>query len=82
MSKKVHKLRKAPARNPNPKTASRARALEEECEKLRQSLAQVAAERDLYLKALYAYGRSTLHFENVDIPELERMTSGPVLRLE
>jgi hypothetical protein len=56
--------------------------LEDECEKLRQSLAEVKAERDLYLKAAYANARSSLQFEDQDIPELQAASDGPVEILE
>jgi hypothetical protein len=58
------------------------RNLQEECQALRQSLARVEAERNLYLKALYAQARETLPFKDVDIPELEKMSAGPVEILE
>ena len=45
-------------------------------------LEEVEAERDLYRKAVYEYTRGTFHFEDVDIPELERTTGGPVQTLE
>jgi hypothetical protein len=52
--------------------------LQEECKKLRAALAQAEAERNLYLKALYANTRGTLHFEDVDIPDLEAASGGPL----
>src|SRR4051794_14520410 len=56
--------------------------LQQECAMLRQSLAKVEAERDLYLQAVYANARATLHFEEIDIPELEAASAGPVEPLE
>ncbi len=56
--------------------------LQEECDKLRQSLAEVKAERDLYRKAVYENARAGLHFEDVTIPELQAATGGPVQLLD
>jgi hypothetical protein len=58
------------------------RSLQEECQSLRQSLAQVEEERNLYLKALYAQARETLPCKVVDIPELEKSSAGPVEIME
>jgi hypothetical protein len=62
--------------------AALVRGLEEECEKLRRSLASVKADRDRYQKIVYANARGSLHFEGVDIPELEQTSGGPVQTLE
>jgi len=56
--------------------------LQVEIATLRQSLAKVEAERDLYLKAVYSNARGTLHFEDVDIAELEKSSAGPLQTLE
>ena len=71
-----HELGKAPSQvsNANPETdrlANLVKGLEEECAKLRQALAQLEAERNLYLKAVYANSHATLHFEDVDLPGLK-----------
>jgi hypothetical protein len=58
------------------------RRLQDECAKLRESLAKAEAERNLYLKALYANARATLEFKDVDIPDLEKISAGPVEMLE
>lgn len=52
--------------------------LREECANLRQALAKVQEERDLYLRAVYAHARETLELEDIDIAELERTSAGPV----
>jgi len=70
------------AGQPQPRESDLIKGLQEEIAKLRQSLAQVEAERDLYRKAVYESTRGTFHFENVDIPELERTSGGPVQTLE
>jgi hypothetical protein len=58
------------------------RKLENECAELKRSLAQVEAERDRYLKAIYEKARESFHFEDVDIADLERSSAGPVQSLE
>jgi predicted nucleic acid-binding Zn-ribbon protein len=62
--------------------STRVQELQDECEKLRQALAKLQAERDRYLKALYAGARATREFEDVDIASLQAMTSGPVEMIE
>ena len=62
--------------------ATAVQKLQEECQTLRQELARAEAERNLYLKALYAGARETCPVEDVDIPELERNSAGPVETLE
>jgi seryl-tRNA synthetase len=62
--------------------ATAVRELQQECQALRQSLARAEEERNLYLKALYAKARETIPFEDVDIPELEKTSAGPVETLE
>jgi len=52
--------------------------MQDECEKLRQSLAKMQVERDHCLKALYAGARASREFEDVDITSLQAMGSGPV----
>jgi hypothetical protein len=59
--------------------------LQGECEKLRLKLARTEEERDVYLKAVYAYERAKLadfRIEHVDIAELEQASAGPVEMLE
>lgn len=56
--------------------------LQEENAKLRQALAKAEAERQLYLKAVYENARATLHFEDVDISDVERMSAGPLEIIE
>jgi hypothetical protein len=56
--------------------------LQAECAKLRQALAKTEAERNLYLKAIYANARATREFEDVDIASLEAMSAGPVEMIE
>jgi hypothetical protein len=70
------------AGQPQPRESDLVKGLQEEIAKLRRSLAEVEAERDLYRKAVYEYSRGALHFESVDIPELERISGGPVQTLE
>ena len=62
--------------------AAQVKQLQTECEKLRQSLARTEAERDHYLKAIYAYERAKLEFEDIDIAELEKASAGPVELIE
>jgi hypothetical protein len=54
--------------------------LRAECERLRTSLADAEAHRDLYLKALYEKMRKDLisEFENVTLEELQATSAGPV----
>jgi hypothetical protein len=70
------------AGQPQPRESDLVKGLQEEIAKLRRALAEVEAERDLYRKAVYENARANLHFENVDIPELEGMSGGPVQTLE
>jgi hypothetical protein len=59
--------------------------LQGECEKLRLSLARTEDERDVYLKAVYAYERAKLaelRAEGVDIAALEKASAGTVEMLE
>jgi hypothetical protein len=53
-----------------------------ECERLRNALARCEAERDHYLKAVYAAERAKLHSFDVDIGELEKAAVGPVETIE
>jgi transcription elongation GreA/GreB family factor len=62
--------------------AALVKELQQEVANLRQSLAKAEADRDLYLKAVYANARETLHFENVNIAELEKSSAGPVQALD
>jgi hypothetical protein len=55
---------------------------EAECEKLRNALARCEAERDHYLKAVYASERAKLHVVDVDFAELEKAAAGPVETIE
>ena len=55
--------------------------LQGECEKLRLRLARTEEERDVYLKAVYAYERAKLaelRVEDVDIAALEKASAGRV----
>ena len=58
--------------------AALARRLQDECDRLKQALAKTEAERDLYRKAAIEQARATLHFEDVTIPDLEKISAGPV----
>ncbi len=58
------------------------RELQEECNRLRQALAQMEKERNAYLKAIYEDARAAREFEDVDIPSLDAMSAGPVEMIE
>ena len=58
------------------------RELQEECNQLRQALADVKLERDCYRQMLLEELRSRGEFEDLDITTLEAMSAGPVELLE
>jgi hypothetical protein len=55
------------------------KSLQEECEKLRQALQKMEAERN---QALCANARAAREFVNVDIPSLAAISGGPVEMIE
>jgi hypothetical protein len=67
--------------NPNAETerlAALVQELQEECDKLRQALAQAQSERDGYRKAIYEHARAAREFVDVDIDSLKAVSAGPV----
>jgi hypothetical protein len=62
--------------------ATLVRELQDECNRLRQALAKMETERDLYRKAMFENARTAREFQDVDIATLEAMSAGPVDRIE
>jgi predicted RNase H-like nuclease (RuvC/YqgF family) len=57
------------------------RELQAECGKLREALAKAESERETYRQLFLQEARERREFEDLDIPRLERMSSGPVEKL-
>ena len=54
------------------------RELQEECIRMRQTLAKTEMERDRYRQAYLDQARAARAFEDLDIPTLKAISAGPV----
>ena len=58
------------------------RELQEECIRMRQTLAKTETERDRYGQAYLEQARAVRAFEDLDIPTLKAISAGPVEMIE